>query len=339
MNIHHRTVSVAMTTYNGQHYIREQLDSILEQTYIPDEIIIVDDCSSDATMEILNTYARAHYDIMKIYQNESNLGYIKNFEKAISLCSSQYIALSDQDDIWMHNKLEVLLNGIGDSLLIHSDAHIIDAEGNILKKSYSKSARKRTVLNYFDMVYFNSVTGCTTLFKRELFSMTAPFPEIMPHDWWLGMVAVFSDSIEYCSDPLIMYRQHESNAIGSNLGHKSFKRILHSIFRKYAQIIYRRNNKIRKIRRNMDLLVSRNIEFNGEIEDFYRTVTKLDSIYSSGTHCISITACCIWLRNCMKLSKVDNESVIIHMLQSIVSFLCYDWYTKMRTKKSNTAQG
>lgn len=327
-----------MATYNGQHYIREQLDSILEQTITPDEIVIVDDCSSDSTIEILKSYAKEHSGIIKIYQNEANLGYVKNFEKAISLCSFQYIALSDQDDIWMPKKLEMLLNGIGDSLLIHSDAHIIDAEGNILQESYSISARKRTVLNYFDIVYFNSITGCTTLFKRELFSMTAPFPVIMPHDWWLGMVAVFSNSIEYCPDPLIMYRQHERNTIGSNLGHKSFLRIVNSTFRKYTQIIYRRNNKIKKIRRNLDLLVSRNIEFNEEIKDFHRAIIKLDYYYSSGKYPISVKALWIWLRNCKKLSKADDESVTIHMLQSILSFLCFDWYAKIRNKKIITAQ-
>lgn len=331
------TVSVAMATYNGQHYIREQLDSILEQTIVPDEIVIVDDCSSDSTMEILNSYAKEHSGIIKIYQNEANLGYIKNFEKAISLCSSQYIALSDQDDIWMRNKLEMLLNAIGNSLLIHSDAHIIDADGNILQESYSISALKRPLPNYLDIIHFNSVTGCTALINRELFALCAPFPENIPHDWWLAMVAVVKNSIAYCAEPLIKYRQHANNAIGCKFSKDSFGRRIQSEIRTFYQSIYKRNNRIRKIKNNLDLLASRNIEFSEEIEDFHRIVTKLDSIYSSGTHCVSITAWWIWFRNYGKLARTNNDGTHIHILQSLFPFLCHDWYTRMREKR-NAAQ-
>lgn len=334
-----KTVSVAMATYNGQHYIREQLDSILEQTITPDEIVIVDDCSSDATMDILNGYESEHPGIIKVFQNESNLGYIKNFEKAISLCSSQYIALSDQDDIWMRNKLEVLLQRIGDSLLIHSDAHIIDADGSILQESYSKSAKKRPLPDYLDIIHFNSITGCTTLIKKELFALTAPFPVTMPHDWWLAMVAVVKDSIEYSPDPLIMYRQHDNNAIGCKFAKDSIGRRIHSDIRTMYQSIYKRNKRIRTIKNNLDLLVSRGIHFDKEIAAFHKNIATLDYYYSSGEHVFSITAWWIWIRNFGKLARTNNDGGYIHIIQSLLPFLCYDWYTRFRTKKSSSTQG
>ena len=118
-------VSIAMCTYNGEKYLRGQLDSIIGQTYKNLEIIIVDDGSKDATMHILNTYASIDNRI-KIFQNEKNLGFVQNFSKAISLCNGDFIALADQDDIWKKNKIEVFINEIGENTLIYSDAQLMD---------------------------------------------------------------------------------------------------------------------------------------------------------------------------------------------------------------------
>ena len=97
-------ISIAMTTFNGERYLREQLDSLYFQTLLPDEIVVVDDCSVDNTKEILEEYHKKKGLIY--YINESNVGVNKNFEKAISLCSGDYIALCDQDDVWFKNKIE-----------------------------------------------------------------------------------------------------------------------------------------------------------------------------------------------------------------------------------------
>ena len=100
-------ISVAMATFNGEPYIQEQLDSIYNQTRKVDEIIIVDDCSTDSTVRVIEQYILSHKDIdIKLYKNEENLGYKKNFKKAISLCHGDYVFLSDQDDIWMTDKIE-----------------------------------------------------------------------------------------------------------------------------------------------------------------------------------------------------------------------------------------
>lgn len=96
--------SVALCTYNGEKYIKEQLDSILNQTKKVDEIIVCDDCSSDKTVEILNHYSSTNPGLFKIYINEQNLRSVKNFEKAITLCTGDIIFLSDQDDFWVNEK-------------------------------------------------------------------------------------------------------------------------------------------------------------------------------------------------------------------------------------------
>src|SRR5690606_18169426 len=108
---------IALCTYNGGKYLIEQLDSLVKQDYPNIEIIIVDDCSKDTTLSILNSYS-LHYPNIKIHVNENNLGYKKNFEKAIQLCNGEYIALSDQDDIWKLDKISKLINSIEKSVLI-----------------------------------------------------------------------------------------------------------------------------------------------------------------------------------------------------------------------------
>src|SRR5258708_3925751 len=102
-------VSIALCTYNGEAYLKEQLDSLIDQTYPNCEIIIVDDCSKDGTVDILKQYAN-EYTQIKLYINTENLGYTKNFEKAIVLCNGEYIALCDQDDIWDKNKISIMID-------------------------------------------------------------------------------------------------------------------------------------------------------------------------------------------------------------------------------------
>ena len=103
-------IGIAMTTYNGEKYLKEQIDSILNQTVSDFELIVCDDVSSDSTMDILNDYAEKD-DRVHVFRNEENLGFLKNFEKAIRICldrGAEYVALADQDDIWAENHLEVL---------------------------------------------------------------------------------------------------------------------------------------------------------------------------------------------------------------------------------------
>lgn len=138
--INYPLISIAIATYNGEKYLKEQLDSIYAQTYKNIEVVVTDDCSTDKTVEILDKYAKTHG--LKYFVNEKNLGFVKNFEKAMTLCKGKFVALADQDDIWEKNKIQILYGHIGDSLLIHSDASLIDAEGEIINTSYKQSSHK-----------------------------------------------------------------------------------------------------------------------------------------------------------------------------------------------------
>lgn len=207
-------ISIAMTTYNGERYLKEQLDSIYAQTYKNVEVIVTDDCSTDGTVKVLKEYSKSHG--LRYFVNEKNLGYVKNFEKAISLCNGDFIALCDQDDIWRTDKLEKLYEGIGSNLLIHSDATLIDESGNILSESYAKKAHKKFRKNTYEYFFNNDVTGCTALFRKELLTVALPFPKnILVHDWWLAICASEEGSLKYLNEPLISYRQHQSNQIGA----------------------------------------------------------------------------------------------------------------------------
>jgi glycosyltransferase involved in cell wall biosynthesis len=211
-----KSISIAMATYNGSLYLKEQLDSIINQTYKNIEIIIVDDCSIDNTVDIILQY-KQQYPFIKLLQNQQNLGIVKSFAKALSKCNGDYIALSDQDDVWFPDKLERLLTNIGDSLLIHSDAVLVDSNMQVIAKSNIDAAKKdRYKSDFTDYLISNNVTGCTALFSKELLKLALPIPAgFYVHDHYLAIIAGFYGKIELLEEPLIYYRQHGNNSIGA----------------------------------------------------------------------------------------------------------------------------
>lgn len=232
-------VSIAVCTYNGEKFLIEQLDSLLGQSYRHIEIIVVDDCSKDHTLAILKQYEEKNPNF-KVYQNDQNLGYIKNFEKAISLCNGDYIALCDQDDIWDTNKIELQLAGIGDHALIYHDSEFIDDRGHSLGK------KKSDILNMYQgescvpFFFFNCVSGHACLFNRKLLPYCLPFPKEIFHDRWLAFTATNNGGITYLNKALVKYRQHENtdtnilkinkeNRKPSKSGHQKMMNILNEL--------------------------------------------------------------------------------------------------------------
>lgn len=203
-------VSIALCTYNGEQFLVEQLDSIVNQTYPNLEVIIVDDGSKDETISILQSYSKKHTNI-KIYQNEVNLGYIKNFEKAITLCSGEYIALSDQDDIWILNKIELQVEEIGNNILIYHDSEFVNQQGASLNKKMSDILKMYEGESYRPFLFFNCLSGHECLFHKSLIAASIPFPKEIFHDRWLAFTATNRGSIKYLDVPLVKYRQHEKS--------------------------------------------------------------------------------------------------------------------------------
>jgi len=202
-------VSIALCTYNGERFLKKQLDSILEQTYSNFELIIVDDCSTDNTINIINEYLKKDTRI-KLYKNIKNLGFIKNFDKAISLCNGEFICLCDQDDIWNHSKIEILLNKIDNNVLIYSNALLIDENDNSLNKTLVDDSKIVEGNNNRAFILNNCVSGNTLMFKKELVKYILPIPQyISLHDIWIAFVASTYGNIKYINDNLVQYRRYE----------------------------------------------------------------------------------------------------------------------------------
>lgn len=200
--------SIALCTYNGERFLRQQIDSLLSQDYPNFEIVAVDDASTDATPAILQSYAKRD-DRVRIHLNSTNLGFRKNFERAISLCSGDFIAPCDQDDVWMPHKISTLLNTIGRALLVYSDSEMIDATGKPLGRRISDIIAIGEFDDPMALVFSNCGPGHTMLFRRELLATAFPFPQPMFHDWWLAFLAASSSRVACAQECLVHYRQHE----------------------------------------------------------------------------------------------------------------------------------
>lgn len=201
-------ISIAMCTYNGEKYLEKQIDSIINQTYNNIELIIVDDCSSDRTVSIIKNYQK-NYSFIKLFENELNLGFIKNFEKAISLCSGDYIALSDQDDVWKKNKLELFFTNIKDNVLIYSNAQLIDKNDIKIGELLINPDNLLRGNNNKAFLFDNCVSGNTLMFKKELIKYILPIPEIITfHDLWIAFIATTFGKIDYYHKPLTLYRRY-----------------------------------------------------------------------------------------------------------------------------------
>lgn len=204
-------VSVVLCTYNGEKYLKEQLESLLFQTYGSLEVIAVDDCSTDRTYTILSDYQKKHPQI-RLYQNEKNIGYAKNFEKAISLCQGDFIALCDQDDIWETEKLSVLVQSIEGHILIYHDSRLVDEKGEAMDRKISNLVNFHTGDRPEAFLFFNCISSHAILFRKELTSHLFPFPESGFHDAWIGYVACNMGTIHALDECLVRYRQHPQSA-------------------------------------------------------------------------------------------------------------------------------
>jgi len=227
-------ISVAMTTYNGRAFLREQLDSILAQSRQVDELVVCDDGSADDTVGILEEFAAAAPFPVRVAVNERNLGSTKNFEKAMSLCIGDIIALCDQDDVWLPRKIEILENtflandGCG---MVFTDAMAVDEANNPQGKLWAwfkfdkkkqKMLRRGDGLRLF--VAGNVVTGATAAITKSFFEEAAPFPDRFVHDRWLAIVAVSKGKLFFSDAVTINYRRHASQQLGAPAAKNFFQR-------------------------------------------------------------------------------------------------------------------
>jgi len=201
-------ISVCMATYNGQKYIKEQLESILLQIGENDEIIISDDSSNDRTIDIIKLFKDNR---ISIYENQKFRSPIFNFENAINHAAGNIIVLADQDDIWRKDKIKTIKKYMQDYDLVISDAKIIDENCNTLQESFYKLNGSKS--GFIKNIVKNSYLGCAMAFNKKILEKSLPFPKDIPlHDWWIGLIGEMYGKTYFIEDKLISYRRHGNNA-------------------------------------------------------------------------------------------------------------------------------
>lgn len=224
------TALILLSTYNGERFLAEQIESILAQTHTDWTLLIRDDGSSDATRDIIQEYCAK--DPRIIFNNDSlgNLGSCGSFSALMSLAvprDEPYVFFCDQDDVWLPEKLKLTLDELrmleerwpSTPCLVHTDLHVVDESLNTIHPSFLKheGLRRNPSEPIKTLLINNYVTGCTVGMNRALLEIATPVPpDAFMHDWWSALCAAAMGHIGFVDQATILYRQHGRNAIGSS---------------------------------------------------------------------------------------------------------------------------
>ena len=210
-------ISVCVATYNGEKFIREQIDSILCQLSSDDEIIVSDDGSTDGTIVIINCIGDKRIRIIEGPRKHSPTF---NFENALKEAKGDYIFLADQDDVWKTNKVEVCMKWLQKYDCVVSDAEVTDSNLNPLYPSLYAIMQVRQG-HIYNTVWKNGYTGCCMAFRRNILEASLPFPKDIPmHDIWIGNVAAYKYNVKFISEKLVLFRRHNETISCNGKGSK-----------------------------------------------------------------------------------------------------------------------
>ncbi len=243
-------ISVCMATYNGEKYIKEQLESILKQIGPEDEVILSDDGSKDSTAEVVKSLNDKR---IKFVYNQGTHGFTHNFENALRLAKGDYIFLSDQDDIWLDNKVEVMMRYLKDYTFVTSDCITINENLEVIQQSRFKEFDMKP--GFIRHLIKSRFLGCCMAFKRELLIAALPFPKddfLVEHDIWLAAIAFLYFDAKLIEEPLIHYRRHGNNASegGFTKGYSPWVKLKKRVYR-LAKLCGIRK-KVKKIKKSME---------------------------------------------------------------------------------------
>jgi glycosyltransferase involved in cell wall biosynthesis len=238
------TVEVLLATWNGERYLSMQLQSLLAQTTQGFVIVVSDDCSSDETLTILETFASAHPGLMQILPPVGRrLGACANFARLLAQAKSEYIFFCDQDDIWLPDKVEVSLKRMrsvecqsasNTPILVHTDLVVVDEVLRQLQGSYFRFTGLDPRSNSLGALLLgNASAGCTQVANRALYELARPIPSTaLMHDHWLALIAVGLERLEFVAVPTVLYRQHSGNFLGAFKGGSTafYKRLQRALF-------------------------------------------------------------------------------------------------------------
>lgn len=221
-------IDILLATYNGEKYIKEQLDSLFSQTYEDFKILVRDDVSTDDTVLIVKKFESIYPNKIKLIQDEfGKLGSGKSFMKLLEYSDSEYIMFCDQDDVWLRDKIELSLNKLKEiekeseydiPLLVFTDLHVVDERLNLIENSFWNYQKliPNTAKDWKKLVAQNVITGCTIMINKQAKVVSLPFVlDIMIHDQWIGVNVAKYGKIEYIKNKTILYRQHSNNVAGA----------------------------------------------------------------------------------------------------------------------------
>ena len=238
-------VNILMSTYNGQQFLAEQIRSIQEQSYTDWTLFIRDDGSSDNTKEILKDFEHQDSRIHLIDNDKSdNLGVIKSFHKLVNHDRADYYFFSDQDDVWLPNKLELSLKEaqyyLADlPLMVYMDLKVVNQDLKIMTESMVKSQSHHANTELVQELTENTVTGGVAMINHALAEMWQETDDILMHDWYLALLASAFGNLVFIDQPGELYRQHSDNVLGARTLSKRFKKWIrpHILFAVYWDLI------------------------------------------------------------------------------------------------------
>lgn len=296
------SISVAMATYNGKRFIAEQLESLFNQTALPDEIVISDDCSSDGTREIIEDFARRSPVPIRLHVNERTLGWRANFMRAASLCSGDLISFCDQDDIWETGKFARVVPAFADPdvVMVFHGFGVIDESGQSKVPAVTGDGEGR-MFSALEMDHWAMMLGFTMTFRRDLLKFSeywymsldrdkATDESDVPaaHDQWILFLASVMGKIVYLNDPLVRYRLHGKNSMGLRTSRHQFREIVAS-FRFSGKKLAHRIRVTDRYRQILRVMSEERVEIQDRIfraEPIYdahlQILRKRFEIYSAG---------------------------------------------------------
>lgn len=224
-------ISVCMAAYNGEKYIREQLDSILSQLGENDEVVISDDGSKDGTRAVIESVGDKR---IRYVENQGKHGFTHNFENALRHAKGDYIFLSDQDDIWVKNKVERVMQSLQHHHLVIHDCKTVNNDMIVLQESRFDFFHIKG--GFFHHLIKSRYLGCCMAFDRTLLNKALPFPKndaLVEHDIWIAAVGLLYFKTELLREQLILYRRHGNNVSdgGFEKGYSFFNKIYRRIYR------------------------------------------------------------------------------------------------------------
>ena len=231
-------VEILLAVYNGEDVLKEQIDSILNQSYLDWRLIIYDDGSTDSSSLIISSYIEKYKEKIKYIKSVKNSKSAKEaFSKLINYSTGEYVFFCDHDDVWEKDKIKISMQAMKKfekrhdiPILIHTDLFVVDEKLNLIDSSFFKrQSFKLKEKSFKKLLVQNNITGCSVLVNRELLKICNEIPkEAVMHDWWLGLVAACFGEIHFLKDKTVFYRQHKKNCVGAKKI-KSLKYILNRI--------------------------------------------------------------------------------------------------------------